>query len=124
MASEVLLREPAAAVAPAATPVMGAIHWSPVVPKTCKSLNVQGIQPRHACHLPRTRLARSKLRTVKRQLTVVGSGLAGIGLTSLLGYLIATQASGVHDAPAWPYWLCAAFAAQSLRVLRRTARNN
>ncbi len=48
---------------------------------------------------------------MKDQLRVVGGGLTGIGLTSLLGYLIATQASNARDAPAWPYWLCSALTA-------------
>lgn len=45
---------------------------------------------------------------MKRHLVGLGGGIAGIGLTSVLGYLIATNAS---SAPAWPYWLFGAITA-------------
>ena len=47
---------------------------------------------------------------MRRHLSTAGGGLAGIGLTSLLAYLIATTTSSVHDPPAWPYWLCGGIA--------------
>jgi hypothetical protein len=45
---------------------------------------------------------------MKRHLVIAGRGLAGIGLTSGLGYLIATKASNAHHPPVWPYFICAA----------------
>jgi len=43
---------------------------------------------------------------MKSDLPVAGRGLAAIGLTGWLGYLIATRTSSVAHPPAWPYWLC------------------
>jgi hypothetical protein len=43
---------------------------------------------------------------MERHLAVAGRGLAAIGLTGWLAYLIATKTSSVVHPPEWPYWLC------------------
>ena len=43
---------------------------------------------------------------MKRHLAVAGRGLAAVGLTGWLAYLIATKTSSVAHPPGWPYWLC------------------
>src|ERR1035441_5743265 len=42
---------------------------------------------------------------MRRHLGVAGRGLAAIGLTSALAYLIATKTSSVTNPPEWLYWL-------------------
>jgi hypothetical protein len=44
---------------------------------------------------------------MKRHLFIAGSGLVGIGATSLCGYLITVFGGGVSHAPTWPYALFA-----------------
>jgi hypothetical protein len=39
-----------------------------------------------------------------RHLALAGGGLAGAGLTAMLGYIVATAANA-HNSPIWPYWL-------------------
>lgn len=43
------------------------------------------------------------LMPMKRQLDLAGKGLAGTGLTGIVGYVIAT--APLHSSPVWPYWL-------------------
>jgi hypothetical protein len=43
---------------------------------------------------------------MERHLAVAGRGLAAIGLTGWLAYLIATKTSSVAHPPGWPSWLC------------------